>query len=305
MENNLILSSDWTPFLNKDKEAITFDRFLDLIKQLDDDTSPDLWVKWKNYSYQVVIETPAYFYKIYQEDPVGGEFIIKLRKELAKIYSEQYNIHWKIVTVEDDDGYVYQIEQREKLQVCSEDILTFDELFLNWYKTLELLEKALFLDQIPEQLKHKLPELDKLKLIRDCSNKFADYAIKDGHVILLDDADWFIGMVDKNGQWLRPQYNIFPIITLDGEQFLAPLNVFEINMIEIRASIDKWIIITDDSKSLEKRYRTFYSARDQMLSDNIKVLTTGKLLDNKRLFVEKPELTKLENSNRLLQISHQ
>lgn len=298
--------TNWNQFITDDPDSNSqkFKQFIDIIQSINDNTSPDLWVKWKNYAYQVVIETPAYFYKIYQEDPVSGEFIVKVRNELAKIYSEQYGIHWKVITVE-NNGYIYQIEQREKLQVCSEDIITFDDLFLNWYKTLELLEKALFLDELPKQLKYKLPELDKLKLIRDCSNKFPDYAIKDGHVILLDDADWFICMVDKKGQWLRPQYNIFPIITLDGEKYLTPLNVFEMNMIEIRTAIDKWMIITDSTRGLEKRYRDFYNARDKMLSENIQVLTTGKLLDNKMLFVEKPELTELENSNQFLQISHQ
>jgi len=296
---------EWQKFLTDNPNDNPFDRFIDLLKQLDNNTSPDLWVKWKNYSHQVVIETPSYYYKIYQEDPKSGQFIIKVRNELAKIYSEQYGIHWRIITQE-SNGYIYQIEQREKLQLCSEEIMTFDELFLNWYKTLEILEKALFLDKLHEQLVYKLPELARLKLIRDCSNKFADYAIKDNHVILLDDADWFIGMVDKNGQWLSPMYNVYPIITLDGEQYLAPLNVFEMNMIEIRSTVDKWMILTDMEKGLEKKYRDFYNARNKMLSENIQVLTTGKALpNNKTLFVEKPNLDALENTHLYLQISHQ
>lgn len=296
----------WNQFITDDPESNSqkFSQFIDIIKSIDDNTSPDLWVKWKNYSYQVVIETPKYFYKIYQEDPISGEFIVKIRNELAKIYAEQYNLHWKIITI-NINGYIYQLEQREKLQVCSSDILSFDDLFLNWYKTLELLEKALFLDKITEQLKIKIPDLDRLKLIRDCSNKFPDYAIKDGHVILLDDADWFLCLTNKSGNWIKPLYNIYPIITLEGERVFAPLNVFEMNMIEIREAIDKWTIISDDTSILKKRYRDFYSARDKMLSENIQVLTTGKLLDNKALFVEKQEFNDLENTKKFLQISHQ
>ena len=56
---------EWQPFNTENKASVTFNQFIDIVKQLDNNTSPDLWLKWKNYAHQVVIETPNYFYKIY------------------------------------------------------------------------------------------------------------------------------------------------------------------------------------------------------------------------------------------------
>ena len=43
MINNLALTSDWTPFLAENRASTKFDKFLNIVKQLDDDSSPDLW----------------------------------------------------------------------------------------------------------------------------------------------------------------------------------------------------------------------------------------------------------------------
>lgn len=50
--NNLTVNNNWIKFNTLTEANVTFNQFLDLIKQLDNNSNPDLWVKWKNFSNQ-------------------------------------------------------------------------------------------------------------------------------------------------------------------------------------------------------------------------------------------------------------
>lgn len=270
----------WQSFINSNVSNNTkhFEQFISFIQSLDNNSSPELWTKWKNYSNQVVIETQNYFFKIYQEDIHVGKFILRVREELAKIYRNDFGLNWEIYTVEANNS-IFQIERREKLEVCTPDKVSFEEIILAWYKILLKLEENLFLDKLVPQLIHRIPELYKIKLVRDCINKHEDYAFtKNGNIILLDDADWFLGLIDKKNNWLSIMYNVFSITLPYYEAKLVPLDIGEITPTEIRNPIKRWIIIEDDILGTEKVYKDFYNIREKALSDNIKVLATGKLI---------------------------
>lgn len=270
----------WQSFINSSVSNNTkhFEQFISFIQSLDNNSSPELWTKWKNYSNQVVIETQNYFFKIYQEDTRVGKFILRVREELAKIYRNDFGVNWEIYTVEANNS-IFQIERREKLEVCTPDKVSFEEIILAWYKILLKLEENLFLDKLVPQLIHRIPELYKIKLVRDCINKHEDYAFtKNGNIILLDDADWFLGLIDKKNNWLSIMYDVFNIVLPSCEAKLVPLNIGEITPTEIRNQIKRWTIIEDDILGIEKVYRDFYNVREKALSDNIKVLATGELI---------------------------
>lgn len=296
MGNDLVKNSYWTPFLTESNSSYTFNQFIDLIRKLDNDTSPDIWTKWKNYANQVVIETPHYFYKIYQSDVGVGSFYALIREKLAEIYRDEFHIHWDVKTIYKDD-YIYQFEQREKLQVCDESVISFDDLMINWSKTLQLLEDKLILPKIAAQLKDKIPQLDSLKLVRDCVNKFEDYAItKDGNIVLLDDSDWFIGIIDEDNDWISSQFNAYPILTKEGERLFAPQKYLEKlkygTLINCTGDMmNKWTIIYMNKTTDEKKtILDFCNDRERMISENIKVLKTGTYLPNdKKLELGPPE----------------
>ena len=272
---------NWQPFNTETKSSYTFNQFIDVVKTLDNDTSPDVWVKWKNYSNQVVIETPNYYYKMYQNDLQAGTFLVEIREALGKIYRENFGIIWNIKNII-KDNIIYTIEQREKLEVCNENNIDYNDMFLQWSKTLQLLEKNLIFPEICEQLKGKIKDIYYLKLIRDCVNKYDDYALtKDGHVVLLDDADWFISIVDKDGNWLSPKFDYYKIITLTGEHIFAPQEFFERNILNhINEPVNKWHIFLNNEKH-KPQPLDFFNQREKMLANNIKLFTTGKLLSPK------------------------
>ena len=276
MSNEL---TNWIPFNTKTSNSKNFEVFIDAIKELDTTTSPDLWVKWKDSSSQLVVGTENYFYKLYMADIKAGEFFAKAREELAKIYNELYGIHWYIRTFY-YDNQVFQIEQREPLQVCDEK-LPFDKILLGWNKTLELLEEKLLLNQIFLQIKDYFPKARALKLVRDCMNKHIDYALdNNGNIILLDDADWFLALVDEEGKWLNYKSTVIDIISPIGESFFAPSDFFEFDGVTGAGELSKyWNIYLPNEQMSKSKGLEFMSKREQLLANNIKILTTNKYND--------------------------
>lgn len=278
MTNNLTLTSDWTPFLAEDRASTKFDKFLNVVKQLDDDSSPDLWTKWKNYTNQVVIGTPNYYFKFYEDDYASGTFFAEIRLKLAEIYREKFGIVWDVVKI-DDNGLVYTFERRQKLTVCEPKDISYADLLLNWSYTLQELEKRLLLPELCQQLQPYIPELAEVKLIRDCINKYMDYAItEDGNIILLDDADWFLALVDKDGRWMHSKHRGYNVYSILGDTIFAPSKYFErVSVCRADELENKWNLFMEN-ESMDKIERQLFDWREQMLMNNIKLITTQQVL---------------------------
>ena len=283
MSNELILNSEWTPFLTEDRASVTFDKFLDLIKQLDNNTSPDLWTKWKNYANQVVIETPNYYFKLYEDDYLCGSFWSLIRSTLAEIYREKFNILWDVNIIK-NYGKIYTLEKRQKLTVCNQNYISYVDLLIDWSYTLQELEKRLLLSEICQQLQPYIHGLAGLKLIRNCINKYADYAItEDKHIILLDDSDWFIAMTDEKGNWLDSKFKGYNIISSLGETVFGPEGYFDRNSItKHEETANKWQIYVENIKT-EKIEKLLFDQREQMLKDNISLISNQKLLPGQKI----------------------
>lgn len=271
----------WMPFVTPTESDQTFNQFLSIITSLENSSDTSSWVKWKNFSNQVVIQTPNYFYKLYEEWIYEGFLSCKIREILADIYKE-YGLLWNIQTIVQDDK-IYQIEQREKLTLCTEEIISYEDLLLNWNQTLIKVEEKLKLDKVLLQLDN-ISNVKQIKLIRDCINKYEDYAIKDGKTILLDDADWFLALVNKNGDWESNLYKPYDVVTIYGSNFLfAPLNYksrkyptanFEYLL---NTPNNKWMLFPNIEIKKESCSRLL-EKREQLLMNNIKVLSLNKSL---------------------------
>lgn len=298
MANELILNSEWTPFLAKDRASITFDKFLDLIKQLDNNTSLNLWTKWKNYANQVVIETPNYYFKLYEDDYLCGSFWSAIRVALGEIYTDNFNILWDVSIIK-QNGKIYTLEKRQKLTVCMPNSISYADLLLNWSNTLKKLENKLLLPEICQQLQPYIPELVELKIIRNCINKYADYAItKDNNIILLDDSDWFIAMVDKNGKWLESKFKGYNIISSFGETIFAPEGYLDEGSVTKHEELaNKWQIYIENINT-NKLEGILFDQREQMLKDNISLIFNQKLLPGQNI-------KSFDSTGDLLKIGHE
>ena len=283
MTNDVTVHSEWTPYLTEDRASVTFDKFIDLVKNLDENSSPDLWTKWKNYTNQVVIGTPNYYFKFYEDDYTSGTFFAEIRLKLAEIYREKFGIVWDVFKVE-ENGLVYTLERRQKLTVCEPSDISYADLLLNWSYTLQELEKRLLLPELCQQIQPYIPELAEVKLIRDCINKYKDYAItEDKNIVLLDDADWFLALVDKNGKWLRSKHRGYNVYTILGDTIFAPSKYFErVSVCRADETENKWLIFMEN-ENMEKIERTLFDWREQMLLNNIQLISKQKLLPNQKI----------------------
>ena len=283
MSNELEIASNWSPFLKQTQSSSTFNQFLDIIKQMDNDSSPDLWFKWKNFTNQVVIETPNYYFKLYEDFYNTGCFLYEIRKNLADIYQEKFNILWEINKVE-ANGKIYTFEKRQKLTVCTSNHIDYADLLLNWSYTLQELEKRLLLNEICEQLKPNIKNLAEIKLIRDCINKYSDYAItKFGDIILLDDAEWFFALVDKDGKWLSSRYRGYNVISGLGESIFAPIDYFGDDFISKADTLEnKWQIFIEN-ENMDKLDGKLKDWREEMLTNNIQLISKQQLIPGKTI----------------------
>lgn len=256
------------------------DKFINVLNLVIPELRPNRMTKIKNYEHQVVIESDDYYYKVYEDKKDVGVYKLEIRKRLAKIYNS-YGIHWVIMSFE-KDGMIYTVEQREKLTVCGNEISCKD-LLLGWKKTLDILEKELRFDNITNQIKENyktLTNLKEIKLIRECINKPNDYAYgPNGEIILLDDSDWFITLIDKNGEKIYYRNFKLDVITTVGELTLS-LNVKELFDIfvendENTASYFLFKRTNEEKKVINK----LINYRDKMIDDNIKLLSGIDLPD--------------------------
>lgn len=257
---------------NKLIKVETTDKFLDLIKIIE--VSNNKFIKLKENSHQAVIETDTYIYKIYEDDFFTGKFNLYIREILSEIYFS-YNIHWKIINFIRNNK-IYTIEQRQKLEVCTKE-LSCNELLYGWNKTLKILEKKLQLPYIFEQLNNNLYLTHKnvitLKLLRECINKPEDYAFgPNNEIILLDDADWFLGLIDNNYNLTNLKSIYSEVLTKKGMLLFAPMEKKETHLFKNQNELYTKFFIYDDSLKLKESIYEFSSYENKMLNDNLKIL---------------------------------
>ena len=79
---NEICNVNWLPIHNINSSDIN-----ELLKRVSSDVDLSRCAKWKNScNSQVVIQSPNYFYKIYEEDCYDGKYVCEIREALGQIY---------------------------------------------------------------------------------------------------------------------------------------------------------------------------------------------------------------------------
>lgn len=220
--NNLIINDNWFKSNLADQPKSIQQFLMPLLKLQDKKIDHQHIVKWKtcNANNQLVIQTNNYYYKIY-ESTLANTFYHIIRQELCRIYREEYGLIWDLFVYKNEKtGNVIQIERRQKLRIPTEDDMTFDELLINFSKILNKVEKKLNLKYILSQIKmyNQCKDVEKIKLIRKCGNKYNDYGITDnGQIILLDDADWFLVLLDNKNNILHKKTIVLPITDLNNQ----------------------------------------------------------------------------------------
>ena len=250
----------------------SFDVSLSFIEDLEKGISnPKSWIKQQHHPHCVVVQSDDYYYKIYENSIELGSFYSLIRRKLAEIYEKVYGINWKIFeTVRNDK--IYQIQQRSKLV---EKSLSFSYI----------------LDQISENyISNGNKKPFKLKIMREAINKYEDYAFApSGEVLLLDDDDWYIAVVDENGENIPGKNIAISVDTEIGQMtFQAMRSAFYANegakLEDLDEMMSKWMIFDQKDEKIDSG-KSMYDKKEQMLHDNLKILATGE-----KSFLTKPLL---------------
>lgn len=262
----------WTPVTSSVKLLSSFSDFLDKVQSLDGST-PNSWVKWKDYENQTVVKTYNYFYKIYVTDKDSGVFQSIIREQLGNIYQDM-GICWNVFTIFSLDK-VYTIEQRQPLIVCT-PTMDYQQLLLNWGETLTTLENSLQFNLLLKQIQEVYPEVKYIKLIRDCVSKYEDYALYNNKIVLLDDADFFICLLDENLNTVSLKFDALFVNVCGQTMLFAPLE-YGNGSNKSNEYVDKWWLFPEDAGN-GKSVLDFVSARTSMINMSAKVLAGMKEL---------------------------
>lgn len=228
-------------------------------------------VKWKHSanSNQIVFRTNDYYYKAYAFNEVD-KFNSLIRHAFAEVY-RSYGIDWEIITIQTEKGFL-DVERREILDVCKD---WYDDILINYSDTLCRVEEKLCFNDITKQIQQQYKYVSKIKLMRHCANKPVDYALYKDKIILLDDADWFLYMLDEENKPI-PTKNMFIKVNLFDEDytftqwFINPQKSMALNKIyEVN---DKFFLFK--RLDLITREASIRNEFQKMLVDNINLLTS-------------------------------
>ena len=275
------------------------------MKRVSSDVDLSRCAKWKNScNSQVVIQSPNYFYKIYEEDCYDGKYVCEIREALGQIYREEYGLFWEVKTFIEDDK-IFQIEKRQKIPLCTPELISYSDLLINWSNTLDKLERKLQLNKITFQLIDHIPNLARVKIIRDCVNKYIDYGFYNGNVILLDDADWFLALIDNNDNWISHECNFYPVELNQSKMIFVPKDINDKDLISSTGErFDQWMLygfpIRMNKDDIGNFKSMLLSLRKKMLIDNIKIISSknDNCLNDHQLFVS--TLTNKDGINKVL-----
>lgn len=237
--------------------------------------------RWKNHDHQVVIKTDDCYYKIYQQPDDGAPtFNSKIREAFAAVYTQQLGIKWNIKTVQTSTG-TYQVEQRQPLNVCPESH-NFTTVFADYTNILKSVESILCLDQLTEQLKKHIPSLSSIRLVRSAYNKHDDYAYTDDNrVVLLDDSDFFLAMIDQDGQWMERKAEFYSVELFGTNCTFCPLKwekileTYKDNPYIVDERFNRWTVVfgeIDQANTFNTIQHKLMSFKEAMLDQNIRFL---------------------------------
>lgn len=252
----------------------TTSSLIKLINQIDS-TECSSWSKWKSDAdnHQIVVRTKDYYYKVYNVDFQSGMFTCEVREKLAQIY-RSWGLHWSVKTWRKGNA-LFQVEQRQVLPLAKPDKILYKDLLIDWSKTLLELEQLLDLPKVKSQLKSTIKNLAHLKLVRDCVNKYEDYAIApNGRIVLLDDADWFLALVDADNNWISTDWTYINIFRNTKEQVFAPIDFFDCDLVaNCGKLVNQWLIFDSAINIDQSQFiAELKDVHNTMLADNIKCL---------------------------------
>lgn len=239
--------------------------------------------KFKEIANQVVVETKDFYYKLYIDYGDQGKYLLEVRKKLAEIY-ERYGVHWKIL-YSNCKGRIITIEQREKLKLCDYNI-SCAELLKNWKKTIDLLRYELKFADIIKQIKEKSEavELEHAKdilILKESLIKPKDYAYApNGNIILLDDADFFLSIVDTNCELISKKNLNVDIETTCGTMCFCSQNESWEKRIKGKFDLSKRFFIMAKNNNINND-EVFIPNGVDTINRELKIFSTGKPSNSK------------------------
>lgn len=229
--------------------------------------------KWKpnGNNSQVVLRTKDNYYKIYQNDKIFGWFYLEVRKAFAKVY-QSLGIDWEVKEVYKGNS-IYTFEKREILEVYT-DKREMSNILRSYAPILQMVEKELHFDIILKQLQTHYPSVADIKLLKNNFNNEEDYAKYGEYSILLDDTDFVLVAIDKDGKAI-PFEGLLEKIIYPGrfDTYIGCIKTFSGRVDKVfDSSIWLWLFTMKDSCA-DRMLGDVKNYKELCFQDNINILT--------------------------------
>ena len=87
-----------------------------------------------------------------------------------------------------------------------------------------------------------------------------------------------VALVDKNGKWMHSKHRGYNVYSILGDTIFAPSRYFEsVSVCRADEVENKWNLFMEN-ENMDKIERQLFDWREQMLTNNIKLITTQQVL---------------------------
>ena len=225
-----------------------------------------------------VVETANYFYKVRRISSSDPRVVFNdvVMQAFASEYA-QLGISWTYSSAK-FEGLDYRVQKRQKLQPCSTDPSQLKDVIVQAEKIKRRVESRLEFPRVMHKLKSYsgFEAVNKVVLARDRKQNVDDFAIFNGHTIILGDSCWFLALLNGSGKWVKSVNNNFINLNLSYGTFnFAMYEIFEADYLieRVYESSPKWWMFESQSDADCNTFSHLQDEYEAMLTSNLSVLS--------------------------------
>ena len=237
----------------------------------------------------IVLEGQSNFYKIqsHLENDPKSEFLCVVKQAIVNEYKVN-GLDWDFFRVA-GNLKTYSVEKREKLELASDNALTFEDVMMGSREIKRRIENRLEFPHLLSQLKQydRFARVKKIELVFVNEGDLSNYAYIGENLFLLGDSQCFLALINDAGRWEKQINDIDVPVSLSYGNFIFKgedaFNYDRLPHQRIFSIAPKWWLFPSTLNEPATSQANVVADLEALFKDNAKVLTTKKELPLKTL----------------------
>ena len=282
------MTSGWETKLCDYFNILGDEELKDLIGSVSSEFNFDQECKIERSDDVALVTTPDCVYRIryFSSDSKIAPFDNVLRQAFVEEY-KCYGLEFNLQFV-NDGNRVYRIEKQQKFKNLESVELSSGDILRMGATVLFNVERRLEFPHLASQIltKGNFEGVNKIGIARDCPFDCADYAICDNKTLCLNDASFFLSLIDDRSNWFVDSKEQFINVELPYGSFCFAnyatcMNGLGARISELDKCVSKWWLFPEDSLDVIETRRKLKEELKAMLSKNVELISSGRLMNLK------------------------